>query len=101
MEVKKSVVMGQEEACLSADDSTWFIDNLSEAKGKRESDLKTCADRRLPINPSDHFGVLTWFGSMSRTSRAKSLPEAERTKTRTKTRSKRTSIQSVSRRRRA
>jgi len=60
--VKKSVVMGQEEACLSEADSNWFIDKLSDAKGGRETELKRCADGTLPINPSDHFGVLTWFG---------------------------------------
>jgi hypothetical protein len=61
--VKKSVVMGQEEACLSKADSNWFIDKLSDAKGGREAELKRCVDGTLPINPSDHFGVLTWFGS--------------------------------------
>jgi exonuclease III len=60
--VKKSVVIGQEEVCLSKADSDWFIDKLSDAKGGRESQLKTCAGG-LPINPSDHFGVLTWFTS--------------------------------------
>jgi len=63
--VKKSVVMGHEEVCLSKADSDWFIDKLSDAKGGRESQLKTCVGG-LPINPSDHFGVLTWFGASAK-----------------------------------
>lgn len=85
--VKKSVVMGQEEECLSIPDSTWFIDTLSEAKGKDKDKLKTCEDGRLPINPSDHFGVLTWFGptkSKSRASRARSLSRTTSRPTRAK-----------------
>ena len=59
--VKKSELVGLEEMCLSKQDSEWFIDNLSDAKGSRKHELKRC-NGNIPINPSDHFGVLTWFG---------------------------------------
>lgn len=60
--VKKSEIIGLEEECLSQADSEWFIDKLSDAKGGREGELKRCKHGTLPINPSDHFGVLTHFG---------------------------------------
>lgn len=64
---KKSSVFGKEIRYLSTEDSQWFYDEMSEVKkqGKDLSALKGVktlkSGFRLPINPSDHFGVLTSF----------------------------------------
>jgi exonuclease III len=66
--VKQSKVIGQEVAPLSKEDSEWFLSDVSEAYSM--SQLATL-ESGLPINPSDHFGVLTTFGHRSK-SRARS-----------------------------
>ena len=62
LKVKKSEVIGLEEACMSREDSEWFMDKFSGITPDRVSELKMCGDNQLPINPSDHFGVLSTFG---------------------------------------
>jgi exonuclease III len=72
---KKSEVIGLGEECLSQEDTDWFIQKLSEARGGREGQLKYCGGKwmdQLPINPSDHFGVLSTFGPLRSRSRSKS-----------------------------
>jgi exonuclease III len=67
---RTSTLIGTESACLTDEDSEWFLKNLSDAYGGREGQLKGCkvapgsGRLLLPINPSDHFGVLTVFGKM-------------------------------------
>jgi len=61
-----SKLIGTEQECLSAADSAWFLDEMSEAAGGREHMLRGCKTNGsgqllLPINASDHFGVLTTF----------------------------------------
>ena len=80
LQVKSSQLVGLSEECLSDDNSKWFIENLSDAKGGREGELKTCGDNRLVINPSDHFGVLTKFFRRVRSKRTRN----NRTRTRTR-----------------
>lgn len=64
---KKSVVFGKELAYLNEDDSQWFYDTISEAskKGITIDKLKGVKKHGrgylLPINASDHFGVITTF----------------------------------------
>ena len=61
-----SALIGNESACLTPADSAWFMHNMSEAKGGHEAELRGCGrgdggELLIPINPSDHFGVLTTF----------------------------------------
>ena len=63
-----SKLIGTELQCLSAEDSAWFLESISEAKGPQIASLRGCQEDDaggllLPINASDHFGVLTTFGS--------------------------------------
>ena len=75
-----SEIMGTEESCLTPEDSTWFIDNMSEAKEQGLDKLRPCKGGhiregesiRLPINPSDHFGVITKFSMHAKGGRRKS-----------------------------
>jgi hypothetical protein len=80
---KKSEMIGLEYECLQPADSKWFIENISEAKEDQRDMLARCPGKKIPINASDHFGVMTWFGpsgSRSRAkTRAKSLPATTRT----------------------
>ena len=59
---RKSEMIGLEYECLNKNDSNWFIENISEAKGDERDTLTRCIEKKIPINPSDHFGVLTTFG---------------------------------------
>jgi hypothetical protein len=56
-----SVLIGRNTECLSSEDSEWFIKNMSEVKESNLDHLWYCNDKRIPINASDHFGVLTTF----------------------------------------
>ena len=56
-----SEIIGTESACLTPADSQWFIDTMSEAKEKGLEHLVRCEETGIPINPSDHFGVITRF----------------------------------------
>lgn len=80
---KKSEMIGLEYECLEPADSKWFIENISEAKEDQRELLARCPGKKIPINASDHFGVITWFGpSASRPrakTRAKSLTATSRT----------------------
>lgn len=60
--IRAAELVGTDMECLDAEESDWFIQNMSEAKGGREHLLRRCTkDGHLPIFPSDHFGVLTHF----------------------------------------
>jgi exonuclease III len=59
---KKSEMIGLDYECLGQADSKWFIENISEAKEDQRHMLARCAGNKIPINASDHFGVMTWFG---------------------------------------
>jgi len=63
---RTSALIGTESACLTPEESVWFLDTMSEAKGGREAELRGCGraaggELLIPINPSDHFGVLSTF----------------------------------------
>ena len=63
----KSAVFGKDIAYLNENDSAWFYNDISEAKHKGIAieDLKGVKKHgrgyRLPINASDHFGVVSTF----------------------------------------
>lgn len=59
--VKASKMVGLEARCLSKGESDWFLKNM--AGSDKLEDLRRCYDGHLSIHPSDHFGVLTRFGS--------------------------------------
>jgi exonuclease III len=65
--VSGSKMIGKELVYLDEEDSLWFYNEISEAKkqGVRIDQLrgvrKTRKGIRIPINASDHFGVLTKF----------------------------------------
>jgi exonuclease III len=68
-----SRIVGKDLAWLGVQDSKWFYDEVSEARKKGTdgfSELKgvrrTKKGYRLPINASDHFGVLTKFKMVQR-----------------------------------
>jgi len=63
---RTSALIGTESLCLTPEESTWFMDTVSEAKGGREAELRGCGhgaggELLIPINASDHFGVLSTF----------------------------------------
>ena len=64
---KKSEIIGEELKYLSIQDSKWFHDEISEVtkQGKNITALKGVktmkSGYKLPINASDHFGVLSSF----------------------------------------
>jgi exonuclease III len=66
-DVNSSRILGTEKSWLNEADSEWFYNELSEAKKKTNGLQRLKAKRitkkgyRLPLNPSDHFGVLTKF----------------------------------------
>jgi len=65
--VRSSTLMGKEYVCLNKDDSAWFIATMSDVKPDEVHRLAQCAsprsrEKRIPINASDHLGVLTTFG---------------------------------------
>ena len=86
--IKESEIIGKEYECLDAKNSAWFIKHMSEAGPDDLDRLTRCSGRAkslsispptrskstsrsramripskmlIPINPSDHFGVLTHF----------------------------------------
>jgi exonuclease III len=63
---RTSALIGTESLCLTPEESVWFLDTMSEAKGGREAELRGCGqapggELLIPINASDHFGVLSTF----------------------------------------
>ena len=77
---QSSALIGTEFECLDHLESKWFIKKISEVLPDNLDRLIQCPpDKdhkiRLPINPSDHFGVLTSF-------RAKERAGGKRRKTR-------------------
>jgi hypothetical protein len=90
---KKSEMIGLEYECLNPEDSKWFVENISEAKEGQRDLLAMCPKKKIPINASDHFGVMTWFGprssrSLASQTRRKSLRGRSLSKSRAKTRGK-------------
>ena len=66
---RTSRIIGTESVYLNAADSAWFLSEISEAEGPALlHGVAADADGQmiLPINPSDHFGVLTQFGTPAR-----------------------------------
>jgi hypothetical protein len=64
-QIKISNIMGTEVQHLSEDNSKWFIDTISEKKDLaffRGILWSESSKPLIPINPSDHFGVMTTFG---------------------------------------
>ena len=93
--VRKSEVIGTEYECLDKKNSAWFIKYMSDVKPdeldrltrcsgpgvsrslsppsrSKSRSLKVSSAIRIPISPSDHFGVLTHFGLSSSASRSPS-----------------------------
>jgi len=73
--VDSSKVIGQTVERLSPDESQWFYDNVSEAKKlggiQRLKGVEKAGEGfTIPINASDHFGVLTKFKLSNRGTRA-------------------------------
>jgi hypothetical protein len=62
-----SDLIGQNTFYLDVNDSKWFINNISDASDCCFDSLKNVKkinnDYLIPINPSDHYGVLTVFNS--------------------------------------
>ena len=58
---KRSEMIGLEYQCLEQTDSKWFVENISEANEEQRDLLAKCPGNKIPINASDHFGVITWF----------------------------------------
>jgi exonuclease III len=64
---KKAIVFGKELEYLNAEDSEWFYKTISDAQANGISIDKLRGAKKhgskylLPINPSDHFGILTTF----------------------------------------
>ena len=56
----KSILIGREIECLTHEASEWFINTMSEGKNTPDK-LWYCKEKTIPINASDHFGVLTTF----------------------------------------
>ena len=77
---KKSEMIGLEYECLEPADSKWFIENISEAKEDQRELLARCPGKKIPINASDHFGVMTWFGPSG--SRSRSITRSHRSRAR-------------------
>jgi hypothetical protein len=61
---RSSRLIGTDYICLPTDESLWFINKISEVKLDELDSLAWCKGKmRLPINASDHFGVITVFGT--------------------------------------
>jgi exonuclease III len=58
-----SRLVGLETQQLDAEDSEWFLEFISEARENGRSSELHLEDGLIPINASDHFGVLTRFYS--------------------------------------
>ena len=81
--IRSSKLIGADYVCLNKDDSAWFIENMSDVKPDEIHRLAQCAsprsrEKRIPINASDHLGVLTVFGSVSSSSRRKTRSRSHR-----------------------
>ena len=63
--VRDSRMIGTEMALLDAAGSAMFLEHMSDYKRVVGKQLKGVVDGLIPINPSDHFGVLTKFGPSS------------------------------------
>lgn len=88
---KKSEMIGLEYECLNPEDSKWFVENISEAMEGQRDLLAMCPKKKIPINASDHFGVMTWFGpkgsrTLASQTRRKTLRGRSLSKSRAKTR---------------
>ena len=64
-------LIGLEEECLSKENSQWFLENMTDptVRTTRQDEMRGCKTNSkgaflLPINPSDHFGVVVEFGRM-------------------------------------
>jgi hypothetical protein len=91
--VNKSKVVGKDLEYLNAEDSQWFYDNVSEAhKFGGVSKLKglkhnAAGKMLIPINASDHFGVVTDFKLSKRMNRKTSkVSKAQKQNQKRKTR---------------
>ena len=62
-QIANSRIIGTDLNYLNEEESEWFYEELSEAttKDRLRGTIKTKKGLRLPINASDHFGVLTKF----------------------------------------
>ena len=83
--IRSSKLIGADYVCLSKDDSAWFIENMSDVKPDEIHRLAQCAsprsrEKRIPINASDHLGVLTVFGPVSSSSRRKTRSRVHKTR---------------------
>jgi len=75
-----STLIGLGTHYLSAEDSTWFLDVISDArKQRREGDLRGIHDGCIPIQASDHFGVVTRFRKQTGGTRRRRQPSRRRT----------------------
>jgi hypothetical protein len=63
--VRDSRMIGTEMELLDASGSAMFLEHMSDYKHGEGKELKGVTDGLIPINPSDHFGVLTKFGPAS------------------------------------
>jgi hypothetical protein len=87
--VNKSKVVGKDLEYLNAEDSQWFYDNVSEAHKfggvSKLKGVKHNADGKMliPINASDHFGVVTDFKLSKRMNRKTSKVSASKKKGKT------------------
>lgn len=60
--IRDARLVGTESQLLDAIESEWFLKNISEFVPGGVKTLAGIRDGLVPINPSDHFGVLTKFG---------------------------------------
>ena len=83
---RASRIIGLESMYMNAADSAWFLAEISEAEGPallHGVAADAAGQMILPINPSDHFGVLTQFGSpVRRFTRKKSQKSRRQTQKR-------------------
>jgi len=63
--IRDSRMIGTEMQLLDKSGSDWFLKHMSEYEPGKDKELKGIKDGLVPINPSDHFGVLTKFGAAS------------------------------------
>jgi tartrate dehydratase alpha subunit/fumarate hydratase class I-like protein len=78
-QIAASEIMGTEVAYLSEENSRWFIDIISEKKDLALfKGLKYNGEKLplIPINPSDHFGVITSFAKIPAKQVAKPLEQS-------------------------
>jgi len=61
--IRDSRLIGTESQLLDEENSTWFLKNISEFVPGGAHKLAGTHEGLVPINPSDHFGVLTKFGA--------------------------------------